>query len=411
MLKRLIRDDRGNALTFVAVALPLILGCAGLAVDTIQWTLAKRQLQQAADSAAMAGSYALIQGSDLDYAVERVIDEQQLPASQLTVEASRPLDQGDGDPYAAEVRLSAHAPLSFTGLFLREPFSIAVEARSTVVKTGEYCVLAIGSSDEPGIVLEPDSRVQAECGLASNSSSAKGVVTNGNSSIDATRITSFGGSDVSPSGATRVRAHGLRQEDPLQDTDAPPVPNSGCPNVTVNAGGGPAVSLAPGCYGNIVINGKAWLEPGEYILNRGSLVVGATGRIECNGCTIVLTSANAAADPGSVGKVKIHSRATVKLEAPKDGPNQGLLIYQDRRAGREVVGQESRIGGSSFSEMIGLVYMPSQTLRVDGRMAPELGCARFIGRRIIIEGRVEIDVDCPQQKWRSFAGTEVKLVG
>ena len=61
--------------------------------------------------------------------------------------------------------------------------------------------------------------------------------------------------------------------------------------------------------------------------------------------------------------------------------------------------------------MIGLVYMPSQTVRVDGRMAPELRCARFIGRRIIIEGRVEIDVDCPQQKWRFFAGTEVKLVG
>ncbi len=38
-------------------ALPLVVGAAGLATDTIQWTLWKRQLQRAADSAAIAGVY------------------------------------------------------------------------------------------------------------------------------------------------------------------------------------------------------------------------------------------------------------------------------------------------------------------------------------------------------------------
>ncbi|MDP9085901.1 MAG: Tad domain-containing protein [Pseudomonadota bacterium] len=37
--------------------LPLVIGCAGLATDTIQWTLWKRQLQRAADSAAIAGVF------------------------------------------------------------------------------------------------------------------------------------------------------------------------------------------------------------------------------------------------------------------------------------------------------------------------------------------------------------------
>ena len=56
-MKRLWKDRRGNALAIAAAALPLLIGCAGLAADTIQWTLWKRELQRAADSAALAGVY------------------------------------------------------------------------------------------------------------------------------------------------------------------------------------------------------------------------------------------------------------------------------------------------------------------------------------------------------------------
>ena len=57
-LKRLWRDRRGNALVHACAALPIVIGSAGLATDTIQWALWKRDLQRAADSAALAGVYA-----------------------------------------------------------------------------------------------------------------------------------------------------------------------------------------------------------------------------------------------------------------------------------------------------------------------------------------------------------------
>ena len=56
-IRKLIEDRRGNALVIAGACLPLIVGAAGLATDTIQWTLWKRQLQRAADSAAIAGVY------------------------------------------------------------------------------------------------------------------------------------------------------------------------------------------------------------------------------------------------------------------------------------------------------------------------------------------------------------------
>ncbi len=49
------RDSRGNVIAIAGASLPLIIGAAGLATDTIQWTSWKRELQRSADTAAMAG--------------------------------------------------------------------------------------------------------------------------------------------------------------------------------------------------------------------------------------------------------------------------------------------------------------------------------------------------------------------
>ena len=48
-IKRLIKDCRGNVLAIACATMPLVIGCAGLATDTIEWTLWKRQLQRAAE--------------------------------------------------------------------------------------------------------------------------------------------------------------------------------------------------------------------------------------------------------------------------------------------------------------------------------------------------------------------------
>src|SRR5690348_11634291 len=56
-LRKIWEDKKGNSLVIAAATLPLLLGSAGLATDTIQWALWKRQLQRAADSAAIAAVY------------------------------------------------------------------------------------------------------------------------------------------------------------------------------------------------------------------------------------------------------------------------------------------------------------------------------------------------------------------
>jgi len=41
-IRKLLKDRRGNALAIACAAMPLVIGAAGLATDTIEWTLWKR---------------------------------------------------------------------------------------------------------------------------------------------------------------------------------------------------------------------------------------------------------------------------------------------------------------------------------------------------------------------------------
>ena len=414
-VQRLLRDERGNTLALMAFALPLLIGCAGLAVDTIQWVFAKRQLQSTADAAALAGVYGLIQDGDMERAVDRSIAvNKDLDPSRATTAEQSPEGHRE-DPFAVRVSIATPAKLTFSSVFLKRRPVIAVEATATVVETGEYCAFAVGADDETGLKIEPSANVELGCGVATNSSSSKAIEADASSTVSAERMTAFGGIDVQNSKATRVRGYGLKQKDPLADSDPPLIPNTGCPNITVNADAaqqnGGRVEIDPGCYGNLVVNGPIFLRDGEYILNRGSLLVGPTAELSCKACTIFLTSEDPTGSPGSIGKVQIDPHAKVQLAAPSQGPNAGLLIYQDRHVENAQDRGENVIAGNSFSKFKGLVYLPAEILRVDGEFSPDVQCARFVGKRLIFKGRILIAKGCSDNNIINFKGTDVRLIG
>lgn len=410
-LRRLVRDPGGNVVIIVAASLPMLIGGAGLAVDTIEWVLTKRQLQQAVDSAAKAGVYSLIQSGDPSAAAYGTLEHAQSLDPRSAVSIDNPAPGHEQDPYAVHVRVTVPARLSFSGLFLAKPPLLSAEATATVVQNGKYCAFAIGSDTGTGVLVRSNAQVEGDCGIASNASSASSVKIEGGGSVKVGRLASFGGVEGQLDSDQGARTFGLGQKDPLADTESPPVPTSGCPNVTVNQGTGDSVTLQPGCYGNMNLRGTVWLQDGEYILNRGSFIVGPTAKVSCRACSIILTSDDAEAEPKSIGNVQIDKHATVQLIAPSQGPDAGLLLYQDRHAATDSNGPENTIGGNGFSKFAGLIYFPSQDIRIDGEFGPDVNCARFIGDRLVLEGRLYIGTNCSDSNIITFSGTEVQLIG
>ena len=409
-LSRLRADRRGNVAMIVAAVFPLLIGAAGLAVDGIEWTMQKRNLQGAADAAAVAGVYSLIGSDDMDNAVSRSLVQAGVP-NNASIQAIQGPAGYEKDPFAVAVKVAVPAQMTFTRMFLKKPPVITAEATASVVKNGRYCAFALGDmDDEPGIVIRANSEVEADCGVTTNATSRDALQSEGSSTIKALALRAYGSfknwDAIKKSG---VREHSLLQEDPLADTDPPQVPNTGCPDFTVNEGS-KETTIEPGCYANMVLNGNVRLQNGEYILNRGQFIVGPAAHVECDACTIFLTSEEAATVPGSIGKVKISSEATVKMSATREGPNAGILFYQDRHATSDLPGEENRLGGNSFSKLDGLIYFPSETVYVDGNMRPDVQCSRFIARRLVFAGQVYIGEKCDGLDKVTFAVTEVRLI-
>ena len=411
--RRLAPDERGNAIALFALALPMLIGAVGLAVDTSRWILLKRQLQQVADSAAMAGSMTAIQGGDIDLAIDADAARSRQLIGAMTLSGKSSPDGHLGDPNAVEVLVSAPVGLSFASMFMVKPLVVTASATATMIETNDFCAFALDTSSNNGILIDPNSTIEADCGIAANSPAADAVRGDASSKFASTKLFAVGGIIGSDALASpHARAYSLRQKDPGADLKMPDIPNSGCPNITVNPNEDQSLNLKPGCFGNLMLNGKVTLQPGAYVLNRGNISVGPKAEVNCTGCTFIMTSEDAQTAPKSIGHVRIDSSASVQLSAPTEGDYAGLLMIQDRRAAPEDDSDENVIAGNSQSKVDGLLYFPSQRLKLDGRGSPDLRCARVVGKTLVLAGRVLMAKSCSADNGKiRMKGAEVRLVG
>ena len=141
-IRKLIKDRRGNALAIACAAMPLVVGAAGLAVDTIQWTLWKRQLQRAADSAAIAGVYDRSSSGGSTATVPATVSHD----TELNLHTWMALKTGYPDvtyptdtaimQYQVRVSLAVQQSLPFSSLFVSTAPTIIANATAASVPAG-----------------------------------------------------------------------------------------------------------------------------------------------------------------------------------------------------------------------------------------------------------------------------------
>src|SRR5689334_17263507 len=192
-LLRMLPDQRGNVAMVVAAVFPLLIGAAGLAVDGVEWVMQKRQIQAAADGAAMAGVYGLIGDEDLDNAVNGSITKTGTVPNNASIQALKGPPGRETDPFAVNVKIAVPASMTFSGIFMKHPPLITSEATAALVKNEHYCAFALGvMEDEPGLVLRPDSDVQMDCGVTTNAQSKHSLEAQGSSTIKAKALRAYG---------------------------------------------------------------------------------------------------------------------------------------------------------------------------------------------------------------------------
>jgi len=430
--RKLWRDKRGNALVIAAAALPLVLGSAGLASDTIQWALWKRQLQRAADSGAIAGVYQIAEAAGARTGVTDAVNRDLSYNSHIAYTTTKVIGQPTSgsytaDPYAVNVQLSVQKKLSFSGMFMSFTPTITANATATIVPSGEYCVISLENTSVTGISATGNADVDLGCGMITNSTSLTAAVATGSSDVNASPIAAVGGIPASTHWAsgTVLMPFTRAQDDPFATVPAPSTfPTSNCPNYRVNnpndtdafdATDANVTGLAANtyCVGSLTLNGTTTFPANStIIIDGGSLDVGAQANVSCTGCTFVLTSRTAATNPSSIGNVNINGGANLNLSAPSTGTYKGIIIYQDRRAQDGTnANQQNTLNGNSSSFFQGAFYFPSQQVTYNGTAGMTTNCMQLVARRVLYSGNMSISNSCPANSGaNSFAGKKVRLV-
>lgn len=410
-IRRILANDRGNALLIAAASMPVLIGAGGLATDTIQWTLWNRQIQRQADSAALAGAYAKAQGGNPTTSATAEINRH----SFVTLSASPVIENAPtkgayaGDTDAVRVVLQTSNALPFSSFFLSSPPVITVEATAAAVTSGEYCVVSLESTTAVGVTLQGGASVNMGCGIITNSQAANAVVATGSSTVVATPVAAVGGLQSSSNyvSPTTLQPYSIAQPDPFADLPEPVPPTPCNPKQTVE----PKITqeFEPGCYAGMELKGTVTLKPGTYFIDAGSFTVTSKATVVGTGVTIILT----ATDPASIGQVTIDGGASVNLSAPTSGPFAGVLLYQDRDAADSDPDLPNMISGNSGSTLEGAIYLPRQEVEFTGSSGMNTNCLQIVSRRVTFTGSNNISNKCEGTGLEDdeIVGTQIRLVG
>ncbi len=401
-MKSLWRDRRGNALVIAGAALPLLIGSVGLATDTIQWALWKRQLQRAADSAAYAGVYARFQQESSTTGVTRDLANNNHLWVPLLSNYPQVTEPNMLPTYTntVQVSLAVQQELSFSAMFMTAAPVITATARAAAIDSGDFCVVALESTNNSGIIIQGNTNVNLGCGMISNSPSASvSVGVNGAShSVTADPVAGAGGvPDIN--GVSNEQSYHLPQLDPFAGKYSTDVPSGmPCGNMnshvvatsTDDAAAGFTQTLSPGCFtGNNQFKftgGKTRLQPGTYYLD-GTDFVMTGGTLVGDGVTIVLTGS-------TPGQLQLNGGATIQLKAPSanvDDPFYKMLLIQSPNAAN--INNANILNGSATSYFDGTIYFPNQQVTFSGTTGATTKCAMVVARRVDFAGNSNIQND------------------
>jgi hypothetical protein len=361
---KILRDESGQTLIFVAVSLSFILGMVGLATDVGTLLHAKRNLQIAADSAAIAGASELnlstvtatVQGAAAAAATSNGITN---GVNGAVVTVNDPPQSGPHTAAAGyvEVIISQPQPTFFMRLFSFNSMTVGARAVAFNGAKSNNCFLTTATSGADTLHLEGSFNVDAPgCSVMDDSTDPNALFfTGAGGTLTAGTVGVAGGAGGHTGDSTPAPVTGVPPvSDPL--ASLPPPPTVPCAPPPVSGAWDAAGAGGTVCYsGNIKINNAVTMTTGTYVFT-GNLDLTGHGSLDGTaGVTLYFAAPN-----GQLGGSG-NGNTTINLVAPTSGTYHGILIYQDPNDTNT-----GEFNGTPIENFTGIVYMPGAMFELSG---------------------------------------------
>ena len=383
--RRFGRAEGGNVAVLFALVLPLVIGSAGLGVETTYWYYKRLQLQSAADTAAHAGAMERRTGADAVLVATiagQAAQENGYDPSAGTIEVHAPPISGpSAGGQAVEVQLTFNGERFFTKLFAEGEVLIATRAVAAFNNASTACVLALHPTQGSAAQFQGAAKVTLNgCSVMANSIASDAVAVQGATVVSTDCLIAVGG--VLDSGSLTMEECDAPVEnappvgDPYADLAPPPVPPGPCRHA--NFAPAPNVNFCNG----LTLDGEITLAPGVYYVS-GTLKVMPNSKITGDGVTFYLNGNS---------KLDFNNNATVNLKAPapaSGSPYAGVLFFGGRNSTGSVT-----FNGTADSMMTGALYFPSRDVQYNGNFSGLNGCTQIVSRTVNWTGSTAISADC-----------------
>jgi hypothetical protein len=357
-----LKDESGQSLVLAAFAMTCLMGCVALAADVGLMLRAKRLLQTAADSAAIAGAleinFATMDGTTVATAAKLASQNNGFTdgSNGTTVTVNGPPTGPASGPHVSntayvEVIVSQSQPTVFMRAFGRNTMTVSARAVATL-GVSQGCVYTLSSSGT-GINWNGSGATNVPaCSILDDSS----VIFGGSGSVTAQSIGVVGSFSKPGSGAINPYPPTViaAVSDPLAFMTPPDNPGS-CHGTPTHPFVVLGSSLVPGCYDGLTISGSSavTMATGLYYID-GPFSFTGSGAVTGTGVTIYLTHNNGAS-------FAVNGSGALSLSAPTSGTNNGILLYQNPS---NTSGMS--IGGSGALNLQGIIYAPGSDLTMTG---------------------------------------------
>ncbi|WP_207461707.1 pilus assembly protein TadG-related protein [Azospirillum sp. SYSU D00513] len=416
------RDRRGAVGIMFGLVMPVLIGFVALGTEVGSWYLERREMQTAADMAALGAAYDLLSGSgDEVDAAEREAERYGFGAGIADITVNTPPDDGpaSGDEEAVEVILTRSVPLLFARLFADESYVITVRATAAVNSAGTACVLALDPTGSQALNISGNATVTTPgCVLAANSNSPTAIAVGGSADATVRSLTTVGGYSASDDRLTTdlpPRTNAPAVVDPYAGRSIPADGPCDATNYRSNQAGGGSITPGRYCSGmDFRAQTTVNFAPGTYIVDGGSFTVNGGATLTCTGCTgaqgvtIVLTGSG-----NDFATVGINGGANIALKAPGQGAYAGMLFFQDPAApaGNSGNSYQNTINGGADIDLEGAFYFPNQGVSLSGNLGAGSGCVQLVARRVNFTGSSSLGSDCDDTAVETInAGGAIRLV-
>jgi hypothetical protein len=411
-IRYFVRTESGATAVYFALLAPVLIGFSALGGEVGLWLLTERRLQHITDMAAISAATRAHSTSTIAEirasATARAVSSGLRPTDTLTITIPPATGPNAGKSYFAEATAQRSVPRYLTALFNPSGTPVVISARSVAGpgSGGEpACMMALSPTASPAFSAGGAGTINViGCAFSTNSSASNSFdMIGARVTVTGSCLYSVGGVEINDNLTLTDCDEPQTDQRPMPDPYANlPMPDSATiAGITRRSGSSVGASFTPTDYliaypgmpvavfgGGLTLSSTTSLGAGVYIVDGGTLKIGANAKISGKGVTFyLLNGATLDVAGGAELDISAYDRDNPGL---RTDPFAGILFFADRTAPP----LSHSLSGNSTSAIDGVIYFPNDTLTYTGNSGSSYPCLQIIASQLAVTGSGTVTIGC-----------------